>query len=637
MLPPEASSRLDFGDLRHGFGFEVEHFLVRAQSLAGFVEETAEIFCVVGLFVLDEIVEFLEQRVGVEIHAFHGALGAGIDAVELDLCFIEGAAGAFLAVEFLFSLAEVLAEDALEEAEFGRGFFIRVLRHFIEIILKRAELLQRSLILLLEEADAAGDDDEFLRLDLRDLLPALGLLLQHVDVLKRLLVAGEDVFKLLVGVGDLLALVLAQFVELLIVLFIESLDGPLLLLVLSGEGALEFFLLGLQSQRVGGFQLVDLKHETTRVRVIVPDPVAQGREDECEGEVACVHMRGVVNSAGASISPAELARCSAIMAQRKPRDAGRLRQRPVRVAHFFMKPYSHLVAAVDFTPSCRNALRQAVRLAAINQAQLTVVHVMDEFLVHELKRALSVDQATVRSDWQDRLKKFVDDADVGAPNVHVVVRIGHPFTELSEACQTAGADLLVMGVKGSRQDPKRVGVIAAKCVRKAPVDVLLVREDATGPFKRVATCVDFSDNSGKAVRRALQIAGNDGAAVDCLYVYQSALAMSLDYGGMGAPMPFTADSVTLDQWRADLISFVKPLSAEAPGVQVTTTVIERINIRETILEHVQETHADLVVLGTRGRTGLREMLIGTTAEKIVGNATCSILAVKPDGVQTGNE
>jgi nucleotide-binding universal stress UspA family protein len=31
------------------------------------------------------------------------------------------------------------------------------------------------------------------------------------------------------------------------------------------------------------------------------------------------------------------------------------------------------------------------------------------------------------------------------------------------------------------------------------------------------------------------------------------------------------------------------------------------------------------------------MLIGTTAEKIVGNATCSILAVKPDGVQTGNE
>ena len=37
-----------------------------------------------------------------------------------------------------------------------------------------------------------------------------------------------------------------------------------------------------------------------------------------------------------------------------------------------------------------------------------------------------------------------------------------------------------------------------------------------------------------------------------------------------------------------------------------------------------------VVLGTRGKTGLRELLIGTTAEKIVANAPCSILAVKPE-------
>ena len=58
---------------------------------------------------------------------------------------------------------------------------------------------------------------------------------------------------------------------------------------------------------------------------------------------------------------------------------------------------------------------------------------------------------------------------------------------------------------------------------------------------------------------------------------------------------------------------------------------ERVNIREAIIDHVNEVHATLVVLGTRGKTGLREMLIGTTAEKIVQNAPCSILAIKPDG------
>lgn len=295
-----------------------------------------------------------------------------------------------------------------------------------------------------------------------------------------------------------------------------------------------------------------------------------------------------------------------------------------------MKPYSHLVAAVDFTPSCLNALRQAVRLAAPTGARLTVVHVMDEFLVHELKRALSMDQAGIREDWTAKLRKFVDDAELGMPHIKVEVRIGHPFTELVDACRVDGADLLVMGVKGSRLDPHRVGVIATKCVRKAPVDVLLVREDAWGAFKHVATCVDFSDNAAKAARRAVQIAALEKASVDCLYVYQSALAMSVDYGGLVSPLPLGADEATLGHWKNELAAFAEPLAAEQPGVKIATSVVERINIREAILDHVKERHADLVVLGTRGRTGLREMLIGTTAEKIVANAPCSILAVKPD-------
>jgi universal stress protein E len=302
-----------------------------------------------------------------------------------------------------------------------------------------------------------------------------------------------------------------------------------------------------------------------------------------------------------------------------------------------IKPYTHLIAAVDFTPCCLNALRQAVRLAAPSQARLTVVHVMDEFLVHELKRALSTDQAMIRADWQAKLRKFVEDAELGVPNVNVEVRIGHAFTELMDACQSDGADLLVMGVKGSRMEPHRVGVIASQCVRKAPVDVLLVREDAWGAFKHVTTCVDFSDNSTKAAQRAVQIAEMECAKVDCLYVYQSALAMSLDYGGIMPPLSIGADDETLTHWKNELAAFAKMISTAAPNVQIATNVLERINIREAILNHVCETHADLVVLGKRGKSGLREMLIGTTAERIVAHAPCSILAVKPSSASYAEE
>lgn len=296
-----------------------------------------------------------------------------------------------------------------------------------------------------------------------------------------------------------------------------------------------------------------------------------------------------------------------------------------------MKKLHHIIAAIDFTPSCRNALREAARRAALDGAAITAVHVMDEFLVHELKKALSTDQASVRADWLGRLTQFVSEAEVGAADIQTEVRIGHPFTELVEACHAHSADLLVMGAKGSKNEPHRVGVIAAKCVRKAPVDVIVVREEAQGPFKKIVTCVDFSENSAKAVQCALHIAQQDNASLDCLHVFQSALAMSLDYGGFAPSMPATIDPDAVNTWQKDLEAFLAPLARETAGVSVTSHIMERVNIREAILDHVAEVQADLVVLGTRGKTGLREMLIGTTAEKIVQNAPCSILAVKPDG------
>jgi nucleotide-binding universal stress UspA family protein len=256
---------------------------------------------------------------------------------------------------------------------------------------------------------------------------------------------------------------------------------------------------------------------------------------------------------------------------------------------------------------------------------------MDEFLVHELKKALSADPAAVRAEWLERLKKFVAESEVGAVAVNAEVRIGHPFAELVEACRAHSADLLVMGAKGSKNEPHRVGAIAAKCVRKAPVDVLVVREDAQGPFKKIVTCVDFSENSAKAVQCALHVAQQDGGSLDCLHVYQSALAMSLDYGGFAPSMPATIDPEAVENWRKDLEAFLAPLTRDVGDVKVTSLIKERVNIREAIIDHVNEVHATLVVLGTRGKTGLREMLIGTTAEKIVQNAPCSILAIKPDG------
>lgn len=294
-----------------------------------------------------------------------------------------------------------------------------------------------------------------------------------------------------------------------------------------------------------------------------------------------------------------------------------------------MKTYHHIIAAIDFTPYCRFALREAAMRASQDGASITAVHVMDEFLLQELKKALSLSEEAVLLEWRQRLEKFVAESEVASALVKCEVRSGNAFAGLVQACQDHQADLLVMGAKGSKDEHGRIGVIAAKCIRKAPVDVLVVRESAQGPFHKIVACVDFSENSAKAVQHALRIAAQDGASVDCLYVFQSVIAMSLDYGGLMPAMVGTVEPEAQANWTKELKEFLSPITTHQPAIPVIPVVIERVNIREAILEYVGKAGATLVVLGTRGKTGVRELLIGTTAEKIVQHAPCSILAVKP--------
>jgi len=298
-----------------------------------------------------------------------------------------------------------------------------------------------------------------------------------------------------------------------------------------------------------------------------------------------------------------------------------------------MKKFHHLIAAIDFTPSCRRALREAIRRASLDGGKVTAVHVMEDYLVNELKKALSISESEVRKEWENKLRKFIDDSETGIATVQTEVRVGHPYAELVEACHTHHADLLVMGVKGSKDTAHRVGVIAAKCVRDAPVDVLLVRQEALQPFGKVLACVDFSENAAKAVQFALHIAEQDKASMECLHVYQSAAAMALDYGGFVTPVSTIVDeNEGLRMWKQELNLFLEPLLRKASSIAVTPLVEESINIRESIIHHVETHNTDLVVVGTRGKGTLRHMLIGTTAEKVVQYAPCSILAVKPDDV-----
>lgn len=295
-----------------------------------------------------------------------------------------------------------------------------------------------------------------------------------------------------------------------------------------------------------------------------------------------------------------------------------------------MKTFHQILVGMDFSPASRAALQTAARIATWDGSQVTVLHVMDPLLAGEIKQSHGFSDEQVYEDMRSRILTFLAHAGISAERFHVQVDLGHPFVQVVKACHRLGADLLVLGSRGSEHGPRHIGTLAAKCVRKAPADVLLVRENVNGPFRHVLACVDFSETSARAVQDARKFAEKEKARLDCLFVFQSALALSLDYGGYLPASALVPDREALGVWKKALDDFLAPLLRESQGIQHRAIVEERPSVRETIYDHAQKEQADLVVLGTRGKTDLRALIMGTTAEKIVTHAPCSVLAVKPD-------
>ena len=59
-------------------------------------------------------------------------------------------------------------------------------------------------------------------------------------------------------------------------------------------------------------------------------------------------------------------------------------------------------------------------------------------------------------------------------------------------------------------------------------------------------------------------------------------------------------------------------------------MVENARESDGIVQFIGDSDADLVVVGTRGRTGMKAILLGTVAERIVRESPCSVLAVKPE-------
>lgn len=154
-------------------------------------------------------------------------------------------------------------------------------------------------------------------------------------------------------------------------------------------------------------------------------------------------------------------------------------------------------------------------------------------------------------------------------------------------------------------------------------------EPAVFCLKKILVPVDFSDCSRKALQYAVPMARQNGSSLTLLYVGVLPDYLGLDGGGFdyGIYDPdfsaVEADLRASGQQRLDQL-----IAEQVPREVPCETLIQVGAPKSEILAAARNLPADLIILSTHGRTGLKHVLLGSVAEHVVREAPCPVLVVR---------
>jgi nucleotide-binding universal stress UspA family protein len=143
---------------------------------------------------------------------------------------------------------------------------------------------------------------------------------------------------------------------------------------------------------------------------------------------------------------------------------------------------------------------------------------------------------------------------------------------------------------------------------------------------RILVPIDFSPPARAALQYARFLADKLGASVEVLHVFEPPGYVGPDTLAL---LPITAGHHEWGETKAEVERQVEQFLAEAAGSPVTRTVrVEAGEPSDAILRVAAEDRADLVVMGTHGRTGLSRLLIGSVAEAVLRRSSCPVLTLR---------
>jgi len=279
---------------------------------------------------------------------------------------------------------------------------------------------------------------------------------------------------------------------------------------------------------------------------------------------------------------------------------------------------SRILVATDLSPRAQKSIARAIQLAAEQGAALTILHVLTDAAGNKARQrqvALQVEK-DLRRDIAT-----LSSAQDGRATIRVVT--GTPFVEIIRRAREEAADLILVGAHGAQFiKDLLVGTTMEKIVRKGDRPVLVVKRSVRAPYRRVLVSTDFSEPSRQALELGLRLAPE--ARIYLLHAYQG-IEGQLWRSDMTKSEILRYRHRVAQQSRQQMKDFIRRMNLDG---RLIVRLLRYGRAPHVITAAAQRLRPELVCVGSVGRTGLPQILLGSVAEHVLREVSCDILVAR---------
>lgn len=296
-----------------------------------------------------------------------------------------------------------------------------------------------------------------------------------------------------------------------------------------------------------------------------------------------------------------------------------------------MSCFQTILVPIDFSDPSRVALAMAIGLARPARSHVHLLHAYELPLTTISPYGVPMSEpllAEARKVAEGQLERCAEEVREAGLACQTHLRYGSPATTISEEARTLSANLIVMSTHGhTGLKHALLGSVAERTVRHAPCPVLTLRaaQAPSARFRRILVPHDFSPHADAALELAIALAREHGAALHLLHSCELPAAVTSAYG------------ITMPQALWDGVQEAAAEGLERSMKQVKAAGLEGQShlaadrAEGAIFATAEHVRADLIVMGTRGLTGLQHVLLGSVAERVLRAAPCPVLTAKSPG------